>query len=122
MKHVALSLALIATALAACAPTTGGAGSPNASSRVDLRDRGATTASISGTVLDAKSGEPVAGAEITGPGGSKARSDAKGRFVLGELEVGAEGAVEARLSDGRKARVTLLPLANARLEIVLHVR
>lgn len=120
MKHVALSLALIATALAACAPTTGGAG--NTSSHVDLRDRGATTASISGTVLDARSGEPVAGAEITGPGGSKARSDAKGRFVLEELEVGRDGAVEARLSDGRKARVTLLPLANARLEIVLHVR
>lgn len=122
MKYLEHSVALFTIALAACAPATGGAGSPNASQQIDLRNRGAATASVSGTVLDAKSGEAVAGAEVTGPGGAKARTDAKGRFVLTELAVGGEGVVEAKLADGRKARVTLLPLANERLEIVLHVR
>jgi hypothetical protein len=112
-----LGLALVASA--ACAPTTGGAGS---SSAADMHDRASTDASVSGTTLDARSGEPLSSVEVTGPGNARARSDAKGRFLLSGLVVGATGTVEARASDGRKASVTLLPLASGRLEVVLHLR
>lgn len=99
---------------AACAPTTTSGGG--------LHDRGAQVASVSGTVLDAQSGEPISGAVVTGPEGAKARSDKQGRFLLSGLAVGTDGTIAARAADGRKASVPLRPLSEGRLEIVLHLR
>jgi len=80
------------------------------------------TATVTGTTIDAATGQPLAGVEVEGPNGARAISDASGRFTLAGLPEGVGGEVVARSKDGRTARNTLRPLANARLEVVLHLR
>jgi phosphomannomutase len=77
---------------------------------------------VAGTVLDAATGAPVQGAEISAPGGGKGRSDASGRFTL-ELPVEASGTLTARAADGRTGSVLLRAAREGvrRLEVVLHV-
>ncbi|HVS09517.1 MAG TPA: carboxypeptidase regulatory-like domain-containing protein [Planctomycetota bacterium] len=114
-------LAILLAALAAgcgrdaSAPGRGAAGATEAPPP-------AGTAVVSGTTIDAATGEPLAGVEVTGPGEVSAVSDARGRFRLEGLPVGASGEVVARTHDGRTGSLTLRPLANARLEVVLHLR
>jgi hypothetical protein len=118
------TLALAATlglASAACAPTT-----PRGGERDDAAERALAddpTASVTGTVVEAATGEPIAGVDVTGPGGARARTDKRGRFVLAGLAAGSRGPLVAELADGRRGEVRLLPLAaGRRLEVVVHVR
>src|SRR6185503_8427252 len=46
---------------------------------------------VTGTVLDARTGKPIAGALVRGPGGVETKSDAQGRFVLRGLALGVSG-------------------------------
>ena len=87
-----------------------------------LSGAGETSAEISGTVVDALSGLPVAGASIEGPAGTRATSDEHGRFRLKDLPVGAEGELVARTKDGSEARNPLRPLRPGTLEVVLRLR
>ena len=76
------------------------------------------TAVITGTTLDAATGQPLAGVEVTGPGGQRTTSDPAGRFVLRGIPEGQTGEVRARAPDGREAANPLRPLQNERLEVV----
>jgi hypothetical protein len=76
---------------------------------------------VTGTVLDAATGEPIAGAHVEGPAGSHADSGRDGRFKLEGLRERDEGEVVARTDDGRAGSVRLRPLAPGGLEIALHL-
>jgi len=82
----------------------------------------ARAAVITGTVVDARTGAPVAGVPVEGPGGGKAVSDASGRFTLSGLPVGSSGELVARAEDGAEARNPLRPLRAGTLEVVLLLR
>ena len=82
----------------------------------------AGTAVIFGTTLDAATGEPLAGVEVTGPGGARGLSDEHGNFVLSDIPEGTSGRLLAKGPDGREAVNLLRPLRNARLEVVMHLR
>ena len=87
-----------------------------------LSGAGETTAEIRGTVVDALTGVPVAGASIEGPAGARATSDEHGRFHLTGLPVGAEGDLVARSKQGGEAHNPLRPLRSGTLEVVLRLR
>jgi hypothetical protein len=76
---------------------------------------------VTGTVVDARTGRPVAGARLQGPGGVEATSDARGRFLLRGLALGASGDLVATW-DGLSGRNRLRALAGGPLEVVVHVR
>lgn len=78
-------------------------------------------ATIQGTVIDAASGEPVAGVTVAGPHGTQCVSGRDGRFELGGLHRGDVGELEAHASDGRRARIALRPLSAGRLEVVMRL-
>lgn len=76
---------------------------------------------ITGAVLDTRTGEPVAEAAIRGPHDTRAKTDERGRFVLRGLALGDTGEVQARAEDGRTGSVALRPLRAGPLEVVIHV-
>jgi hypothetical protein len=87
----------------------------------------ARAAVITGTVVDARTGAPVAGVPVEGPGGAQAVSDASvsdasGRFTLSGLPVGVTGELVARSEDGAEARNPLRALRAGTLEVVLLLR
>jgi hypothetical protein len=112
---------LLLCALGACG-TDGAGGASGSSGPAASAALGARAATITGTVVDADSGAPVAGASIEGPGGARASSDAQGRFTLSGLPVGVEGELVARGQDGAEARNRLRPLRPGTLEVVLRLR
>jgi hypothetical protein len=112
-----LACAAGAAPLPSCAP--GSRGATGETSRPEPPPAG--TAIVVGTVIDLATGEPAAGVEIAVPGARRVRSDAEGRFEARGVPVGTAGEVRARAEDGREALVRLLPLANERREIVLHL-
>jgi hypothetical protein len=77
---------------------------------------------VTGTVVDARTGKPLAGATVRGPGGSEATSDARGRFVLRGIPRGTAGELVATTETGRTGRNRLRGLAGGPLEVVVHVR
>lgn len=77
---------------------------------------------VTGTVLDAATGEPAAGVRVEGPGGASARSDEHGRFQMRGIVAGTEGDLVAAADDGRRASVRLRPLTSAPVEVVLQLR
>lgn len=77
---------------------------------------------VTGTVLDARTGKPVAGALIRGPDGVETRSDARGRFVLRGLRLGASGELVGTTEAGLAGTNRLRPLESGPLEVVLHLR
>lgn len=80
------------------------------------------TAIVTGTTLDAATGEPLAGVHVVGPGDARSTSDGFGRFILRGIPEGLSGDLTARTDDGREATNPLRPLRNERLEVVLHLR
>ena len=76
---------------------------------------------VTGTVLDAATGDPIAGAHVEGPAGSRAVSGSDGRFRLEGLRERDEGEIVARTDDGRAGSVHVRPLAPGGLEIALHL-
>jgi len=76
---------------------------------------------VTGTVLDARTGKPIAGAVVKGPGGVETKSDARGRFVLRGLPLGVSGELVAT-SDGLTGKNLLRTLEGGPLEVVLHLR
>ncbi|MDZ4774857.1 MAG: hypothetical protein SGI72_17170 [Planctomycetota bacterium] len=115
MKNI---LVLAALTTFASITSCGSNGSPEARSAAapDM-----TRSAIVGTVIDAATGEAVANVRVEGPRQKSTRSDARGRFVFDDLEIGTEGEVSASTDDGRKARIALRRLAPGRLEIVLQL-
>lgn len=79
-------------------------------------------ATVRGTVLDASSGRPLAGALVQGPGGTQSTSDRDGRFELQRLPVGAPGEILATTEDGRSGRNHLRSIREGVLEVVVFVR
>jgi hypothetical protein len=77
---------------------------------------------VTGTVLDARTGKPLRGALIRGPGGVEAKSDASGRFVLRGLALGSQGELVATTEGGLQGKNRLRPLEGGVLEVVVHVR
>lgn len=77
---------------------------------------------VRGTVLRAADLEPVEGAVVSGPGGSRTRSGPDGRFELKGIPRGAAGEVLAELEGGLVAKVPVRPLEQDELEVVLHLR
>ena len=116
MNAVAASALVLGLSLAA--------GCGRSDSGADQREQrpAAGTAVIFGTTLDADTGEPLVGVEVSGPGGAHAVSDERGRFVLSNIPEGSAGRLQAKSRDGREAVNLLRPLRNARLEVVLHLR
>ena len=109
----ALTLAaslLLALALACACACSGGA------------DRPGPEATVVGTVLDARNGNPVAGVRLEGPRGIRAVSKDDGRFEMTGLRAGDQGEISARADDGRTGSVVLQPLPAGRLEVVLYLR
>lgn len=77
--------------------------------------------SVTGSVLDTRTGEPVADATVRGPHETRARTDDRGRFALHGLQLGDAGELTARAEDGRTGAVALRPLRGGALEVVIHV-
>lgn len=77
---------------------------------------------VTGTVLDARTGQPIPGARVRGPGGAEARSDAHGRFVLRGLGPGTAGDLVGTTESGLRGKNVLRPLEGCPLEVVLHLR
>jgi len=117
LHTAALSLVL----LAACTnpPPAGG-------DELLLPDAGAAATGpapiVLGTVLDANTGKPVAGATVKAPGGLQAKSDEHGRFVLKGLALGTAGELVGTTQGGLSGKNRLRPLAGGPLEVVLYVR
>ena len=76
---------------------------------------------VKGVVVDVQDGEPLVGVRVEGPGGTRAVSDPRGRFILGGLEEGLTGKVRAWRSDGWEVEVPLRPLEPGSLEITLRL-
>jgi hypothetical protein len=77
---------------------------------------------VIGTVVDARSGKPIAGAVVRGPGGLETKSDARGRFTLRGLVPGTSGELVATSEAGLSGKNVLRPLEGGPLEIVIHLR
>jgi len=77
---------------------------------------------VMGTVLDARTGKPIAGAIVRGPGGVETKSDAHGRFVLRGLALGASGELVGTTEAGLSGKNFLRALEGGPLEVVLHLR
>ena len=77
---------------------------------------------VSGTVLDARTGKPIPGALVRGPGGVETRSDANGRFVLRGLALGTSGELVGTSASGLTGKNLLRALEGGPLEVVLHLR
>jgi hypothetical protein len=115
--------AIATLALVLCLGPAAGCGREDTGGGLRERPRPAAgTALIFGTTLDAGTGEPLVGVEVTGPGGARGISDERGKFVLSDIPEGTSGRLLARSRDGREAINTLRPLRNARLEVVMHLR
>jgi hypothetical protein len=97
--------------LAGCSPSRRSASDQHASAEAVLM----------GTCVDAETGARVAGATVGAPGGKSATSDRNGRFEIHGLRSGEGGVVTASDSDGRRASLTLRPLAPGTLEVVLQL-
>jgi len=106
-------------ALCACAADLSGC-SPARRSGADERGA-AAEAAVTGTCIDAESGERLAGVKVEGPHGASAVSGRDGRFELRGLRAGDDGSLVASLADGRSASLTLRPLPAGELEVVLHL-
>ena len=76
---------------------------------------------VLGTVIEAATGQPVAGAKVVAPNGLEALTDDSGRFQLRGLEHGSEGELQASSGD-LAGSIRLRPLLGGRLEVVLHLR
>lgn len=77
---------------------------------------------VTGTVLDARTGKPVAGATVRAPGGQTATTDARGRFVLRGLAAGTSGELVGTTEAGLAGKNLLRPLEGGPLEVVLYLR
>lgn len=77
---------------------------------------------VTGTVLDARTGKPIAGAMVSGPGGLETKSDAHGRFVLRGLALGVSGDLVGTSASGLTGKNLLRALEGGPLEVVLHLR
>jgi hypothetical protein len=117
----ALSLALLLALAALAASCRGPSGAEEDSGRASAAAVGPGPV-VTGTVVDARTGKPVAGALVRGPAGVEAKSDARGRFVLSGLAPGASGELVATAESGLSGRNVLRPLAAGPLEVVLYVR
>lgn len=108
--------------LACCgAPRSREAASVSALSEAALLQRGEPPR-VLGTVIDAASGAPVAGARVIGPLGASTESAEDGRFEIAGLAFGVGGVLEAQAAEGRVGRVLLRPLEGGPLEVVIFVR
>lgn len=76
---------------------------------------------VKGVVVDVQDGEPLVGIRVEGPGGKRAVSDPRGRFVLTGLDEGLEGSVRAWRSDGWEVNLPLRPLKRGALEVTLRL-
>ena len=104
---------MLAVSLASCAER-GSSAHTQASS-------GSDAVVVSGTCVDAQTGEPLRGVEIRGPHGVHAVSDAHGRFELRGLAPGDHGELAAKDSRGRVRTLALRPLEAGPLEVVVHI-
>jgi hypothetical protein len=82
---------------------------------------------VRGTVLEAATGQPLAGATVRAPGGATATSDERGRFALraegaGRLEAEAPGGLRAANPLEPPRREQHGEPGGGRLEVVLHLR
>ncbi len=118
MKPAAALLVVVLSALAACCADDPGSSRAGGAASTSATD---APASITGTLLDAASGEPVPNVTVRGPRSSTSRSDDRGRFALGGLRAGDEGDVTAEAGDGRRGSLHVRPLRAGALEVVLHL-
>jgi hypothetical protein len=115
-----MNVSALCLALIAAVPCTGcmGCGPSKHSGRADTA---AAEAVVTGTCVDAETGEHLAGAKIEVPGGKSAVSGRDGRFEIRGLHAGDDGEITARMQDGRAARNPLRPLQPGTLEVVLRL-
>jgi len=104
----ALAAALLLALVCACACSRG-------------HSRPGPEAVVVGTVLDAATGQPAPDIRLEGPEGTRAVSDAHGRFEMEGLRAGDAGEITAQAPDGRRGSVRLRPLAPGRLEVVVQL-
>ena len=119
LGHTALLIALLSAA--ACRSSKEEEENEAAAPLLAAVDLEAGPPVIVGTVVEASSGEPVAGARVVAPDGTAAVTDAEGRFLLKGLALGTAGDLVAT-AGGRRGAVRLRPVSEGRLEVVLHVR
>ena len=127
MSARALRRARAALALAGALSAAAGCRAPSASP--EPKSAGAPAARgpvgplcVTGTVVEAATGRPVADARVEGPAGAVAVTDARGRFRLEGLSSGAQGKLVALGANGLRGENRLRPLAVRTLEVVIYLR
>ena len=122
-RTIGLALACLAYALLGCGcRNLDGGGASGGATNVTTTERTGPAPLVTGTVLDARTGKPVAGALVRGPGGVETKTDERGRFVLRGLAPGAAGELVATTDAGLRGANLLRPLDAGALEVVVHVR
>lgn len=119
MKPILLFLAAVALGAGCRNPPSPGAGESARSAAPVAAGPGPV---VTGTVLDARTGKPIAGALVRGPGGLETKSDARGRFVLRGLAPGVPGELVGTSESGLTGKNLLRALEGGPLEVVLHLR
>lgn len=119
MKPLLLLLAAVTLTSACHNPPTSAAGEGARSAPPAVAGPGPI---VTGTVLDARTGKPIAGALVRGPGGVETKSDTHGRFVLRGLALGVSGDLVGTSAAGLSGKNRLRELASGPLEVVLHLR
>jgi hypothetical protein len=84
-------------------------------------EKSASEAVLTGTCIDASTGERLSGIQVEAPGGKRAVSNRDGRFEIRGLNAGQGGVVAATSSDGRQASLPLRPMNAGTLEVVLRL-
>ena len=76
---------------------------------------------VRGTAIEARTGKPLGGATVVGPGDVETKTDAEGRFSL-RLAHNASGELVVRTDGGLEGRNRLLPRSGGELEVVIFLR
>jgi hypothetical protein len=84
-------------------------------------EKSASESVLTGTCVDAATGERLSGVKVEAPGGKSAVSGRDGRFEIRGLNAAQGGIVAASSTDGRQASVPLRPMSAGTVEVVLRL-
>ena len=85
-------------------------------------DRSGAAPLVTGTVIEASTGNLLEGVTVKGPAGQTATTDAEGHFELRDLVAGSSCLIRASSASGLKGENQLRSLMAGALEVVIYLR